>query len=161
MPLPRGNNVLDYSRWQQNLIGVLQPNIAYQTNLVVEPHTVLTLDARLAYRNKGDADNDWKYYKSALENRHLDCTADSVSEMRYSLLRKDQFDSMKWLLFVLAEDRPVSVHVRNDSAVRTGIAAPRLLFAERSSAGGHGAPDEPEHWQHKRSALVCHLPEWR
>lgn len=79
MPLPRGNMVLDYSRWQQNLIGVLQPNIAYQTNLVVEPHTVLTLDARLAYRNKNDAPNDWKYYKSALEERHLDCTADSVS----------------------------------------------------------------------------------
>lgn len=86
MPLPRGNNVLDYSRWQQNLIGVLQPNIAYQTNLVVEPHTVLTIDARLAYRNKGDADNDWKYYKSALEERHLDCFADNVSEVKIEVM---------------------------------------------------------------------------
>lgn len=79
MPLPRDSVIRDYSRWQQNIIGVLQPNIAYHSSYVVQPHTELTIDARLAYRNRGDADADWKYYTSALERRHLDCTVDNVS----------------------------------------------------------------------------------
>lgn len=79
MPLPRDGRVRDYSRWQQNFIGVLQPNVAYHSSYVVQPHTELTIDARLAYRNRGDADADWKPYTSALEQRHLDCTVDNVS----------------------------------------------------------------------------------
>lgn len=30
MPLLRKGRILDYSRWQQNLIGILQPDIAHQ-----------------------------------------------------------------------------------------------------------------------------------
>lgn len=78
MPLPRGGRILDYSRWQQNLIGILQPAIAYHANLLVEPHTPITMDARLAYRNKGDADDAWQMYAIAQETRDLDCTADTV-----------------------------------------------------------------------------------
>lgn len=81
MPLPREGRVLDYSRWQQNLIGILQPGIAYHANLMVEPHTEITIDARLAYRNKGDPDNAWRYYASALEHRDLECSADNVSSI--------------------------------------------------------------------------------
>lgn len=79
MPVPREGFVLDYSRWQQNLIGVLQVDIAYDSNILVDPHTILTIDARLGYRNKEDPDNDWKHYASSLERRHLDCYAVHVS----------------------------------------------------------------------------------
>lgn len=79
MPLPREGEILDYSRWQQYLIGILQTDISYHKNVLLDPHTVVTIDARLAYRNKGDADGDWKYYASALEQRHLDCSGDNVS----------------------------------------------------------------------------------
>lgn len=80
MPLPREGKILDYSRWQQNLIGILQTDIAFHENVLLDAHTVVTIDARLAYRNKGDGDGDWKYYASALEQRDLDCTSDNVSK---------------------------------------------------------------------------------
>lgn len=78
MPLPRESKTLDYSRWQQNLIGILQTDIAYNDNVLLEPQAVVTIDARLAYRNKGDADNDWKHYSSSLEQRELDCSGENV-----------------------------------------------------------------------------------
>lgn len=81
MPLPREGKVLDYSRWQQNLIGILQTDIAYRKNVVLEPHIVVTIDARLAYKNKGDADGDWKHYASSLEQRDLDCSGDNVRSL--------------------------------------------------------------------------------
>jgi hypothetical protein len=80
MPLPREGKILDYSRWQQNLIGVLQTDIAYHSEVYVEPHTILTIDARLAYRNKEDADTDWKYYASSVEMRNLDCVLENPSD---------------------------------------------------------------------------------
>lgn len=79
MPLPRGGKVLDYSRWQQNLIGILQTDIAYNEEVMLEPRAIVTLDTRLAYRNKGDPDGDWKHYSSSLEQRELDCTGEDVS----------------------------------------------------------------------------------
>jgi hypothetical protein len=79
MPLPREGMVLDYSRWQQNLMGILQTDIAHQQKVLFEPHTIASIDARLAYRNIGDKDDDWKYYASSLEQRNLDCDGDNVS----------------------------------------------------------------------------------
>ncbi|XP_037933683.1 protein wntless [Teleopsis dalmanni] len=76
-PLPRDGNELDFSRWQQNLIGVLQVNIAYSSNVELEAppkELQLTVDARLAYRNKYDAPTDWKLYSRSVEQRYLDCT---------------------------------------------------------------------------------------
>ncbi|KAM8708908.1 hypothetical protein ACLKA7_015817 [Drosophila subpalustris] len=76
MPLPRDNRVLDYSRWQQNLIGVLQVDIAYvsSSELREPPKDLqLTIDTRLAYRNNQDADQDWKLYAHSVEHRYLDC----------------------------------------------------------------------------------------
>lgn len=75
LPLPRDSIVLDYSRWQQNLIGVLQAGITYHKEFEMKPRTVITIDAKLAYRNKGDPDNDWKYLTSSTETRLLDCNA--------------------------------------------------------------------------------------
>ncbi|XP_064545235.1 protein wntless [Drosophila montana] len=81
MPLPRDNRTLDYSRWQQNLIGVLQVDIAYDSSSELrEPpkELQLTIDTRLAYRNKKDADTDWKLYAHSVEQRYLDCHAAHV-----------------------------------------------------------------------------------
>lgn len=50
-PLPRDGMSLDYSRWQQNLIGVLQADIVYNQLTYNKPDSELTLDLRLAYRN--------------------------------------------------------------------------------------------------------------
>ncbi|XP_011200188.1 protein wntless [Bactrocera dorsalis] len=82
MPLPRGEE-FDYSRWQQNLIGVLQVDIAYDSDMsLVEPpkDLQLTIDTRLAYRNKGDRKTDWKLYAHSLENRYLDCSLKTASQ---------------------------------------------------------------------------------
>lgn len=79
MPLPRDGKILDYSRWQQNLIGILQPDIVYNKNLIFESNTKITIDSRLAYRNKDNADTDWKHYASSLDERSLDCNVDGSS----------------------------------------------------------------------------------
>ncbi|KAH0948677.1 hypothetical protein HN011_002944 [Eciton burchellii] len=80
MPVPRNNMQLDYSRWQQNLIGVLQVDVAYHSEIEIAPRTKLTLDARLAYRNKGDPDNAWKPYAASVVERILDCSIDNQQE---------------------------------------------------------------------------------
>ncbi|CAB3229891.1 unnamed protein product [Arctia plantaginis] len=80
MPLPRESKTLDYSRWQQNLIGVLQMDIKYHSQVEMPPRSTVTIDARLAYRNKGDPEDDWKLYTQSIEKRHLDCEIDIKSE---------------------------------------------------------------------------------
>ncbi|CRK99287.1 CLUMA_CG012559, isoform A [Clunio marinus] len=80
MPLPRGGQNLDYSRWQQNLIGILQADIAYDPKVYNNPQSEITLDLRLAYRNKGDPDDEWKYYASSLEKRDLTCEVDNATD---------------------------------------------------------------------------------
>jgi len=100
MPVPRNSRQLDYSRWQQNLIGVLQVDISYTSQIEIgnvsaavktfvncdfdiafsiAPRTKITQDARLAYRNKGDPDNAWKPYAASIVERILDCSIDKVS----------------------------------------------------------------------------------
>ena len=74
MPLPRNSITLDYSRWQQNLIGILQFEVAYHHYAEMEERVLVTIDARLAYRNKGDPDDAWEHYASSVEERMLDCT---------------------------------------------------------------------------------------
>lgn len=76
MPVPRDNMYLDYSRWQQNLIGVIQLDIAYHSMMEIRPHSTITIDARLAYRNKGDPEDQWKLYAQSIEQRTLDCDID-------------------------------------------------------------------------------------
>lgn len=80
MPLPREGQILDYSRWQQSLIGMLQIDIPYNSQFVVEQNTVITIDARLAYRNRVDKDTDWKYLAGSLEHRELECVGDHLSD---------------------------------------------------------------------------------
>ncbi|XP_022818707.1 protein wntless [Spodoptera litura] len=80
MPGPREGMVLDYSRWQQNLIGVLQVDIKYHSQFEVPARSDITIDARLAYRNKGDPEDVWKFYTKSVEKRNLDCDIDLKSE---------------------------------------------------------------------------------
>ncbi|XP_070141150.1 protein wntless isoform X1 [Drosophila kikkawai] len=89
MPLPREQRDLDYSRWQQNLIGVLQVEFGYDSSSELrEPprELQLTIDIRLAYRNKGDPANAWKLYAHGVEHRYLDCVTAHVgsTETLYS-----------------------------------------------------------------------------
>lgn len=80
IPLPRDGMNLDYSRWQQNLIGVLQADIAYDQMTYNKPDSEITLDLRLAYHNKEDPENEWKYYASSLETRDLHCVVDNYTD---------------------------------------------------------------------------------
>ncbi|XP_070508972.1 protein wntless [Chironomus tepperi] len=80
MPLPRDGYNLDYSRWQQGLIGILQTDIAYDPMTYNKPDTELTLDMRLAYRNKEDSEDDWKLYARSMERRDLHCIADNQTD---------------------------------------------------------------------------------
>nr|CAD7446527.1 unnamed protein product [Timema bartmani] len=86
IPLPRDMKQLDYSRWQQNLIGILQLDIAYYTDIEMEERIIITLDSKLGYRNKGDPDDDWKI-------------APSVSTYSYYT------DGLGWLQLVLYSGR--------------------------------------------------------
>ncbi|GLV43238.1 wntless [Carabus blaptoides fortunei] len=72
MPHPQ----FDYSRWQQNLVGVLSIDMKYKPSIKLDSRIHLTLDSRLAYRNKGDPPNEWKYYASSLEQRTVECDFD-------------------------------------------------------------------------------------
>ncbi|CAG2107629.1 unnamed protein product, partial [Medioppia subpectinata] len=68
LPLPRQGIQLDYSRWQQNLLTLLIPEVLYDTRM--DTHTNINVDhhinstvqmrIRLAVRNIGD--KDWKSY---------------------------------------------------------------------------------------------------
>ncbi|XP_073999634.1 wnt ligand secretion mediator [Rhodnius prolixus] len=80
IPSPRGNVILDYSRWQQNLIGILHLDILYRPESEMPPRSLLTVDARLAYRNKGDPPDIWTYYASSTEQRILECSIDVKKE---------------------------------------------------------------------------------
>lgn len=80
MPVPRDSRVLDYSRWQQNLIGVLQIDVGYHSLMEILPRSAITIDARLAYRNKGDPEDKWTLYTQSVETRYLDCDIETKAE---------------------------------------------------------------------------------
>ncbi|KAF5291570.1 hypothetical protein FQR65_LT01883 [Abscondita terminalis] len=69
MPLYR----MDFSRWQQNLVGVLQIDVLYKTGQYVNSVIELTLDAKLAYRSKRDPEDQWTYLSSSQEKRIVEC----------------------------------------------------------------------------------------
>lgn len=78
MPQPRYGQQLDYSRWQQNLIGVLTMDIEYQEEEEdMEQRVIVMIDAKLGYRNKGDPEGKWTEYARSFEARNLDCSIDS------------------------------------------------------------------------------------
>ncbi|KAJ8939949.1 hypothetical protein NQ314_010938 [Rhamnusium bicolor] len=73
MQMPLQNE--DFSRWQQNLVGVLQVDMVYQTGLILDPIIELTLDSRLAYSDKTENGErmPWQYYAHSEEKRYMNC----------------------------------------------------------------------------------------
>lgn len=66
------NYQYDFSRWQQNLVGILQIDFVHKKGLkIMDPVMELTLNAQLAYRNKGE--KDWTFYAHSEEKRMIDC----------------------------------------------------------------------------------------
>lgn len=76
MPLPRNKVAIDYSRWQQNLIGVLSMDIEYEDGVDHDSRVHLLLNSRLGYKNKGEAPDTWHEYASSFVHRNLDCEID-------------------------------------------------------------------------------------
>src|SRR5690606_8525334 len=67
MPLPRGGVQLDYSRWMQNLLTLLIPEVRYDTRLSgasppgdLHINATVVMSVRLGVKNIGDS--DWKEY---------------------------------------------------------------------------------------------------
>jgi len=69
-------NEQDFSRWQQNLIGVMMLDIEYQQDEEASKELHLMVDARLGYRNKGDPEGQWTEYAKSFEARNLNCDID-------------------------------------------------------------------------------------
>lgn len=76
LPHVRDGKQLDFSRWQQSLVSVLQLEIIYKKDIPVEENAMIHLDSRIGYRNKGDDVNDWKELANSLEERQLNCKID-------------------------------------------------------------------------------------
>ncbi|WAR01529.1 WLS-like protein [Mya arenaria] len=60
LPHLREGKQLDFSPWQQYMIAVLQVDISYNEDIPLAEDAILTLDARIGYREKTDGKNDWK-----------------------------------------------------------------------------------------------------
>lgn len=78
--MPR-HDIQDFSRWQQNLVGVLQVDMVYQLEQKLEPVIELTIDARLAYSDKTPSGGrtPWTYYAHAEEKRYMDCSFEDMT----------------------------------------------------------------------------------
>jgi len=81
MPSSRDQMDFDYSRWQQNLIGLIAFDFPSEGEKYERINATITIDSRLGYRNKGDPEDEygvteWKEYASRVENRSLDCVKD-------------------------------------------------------------------------------------
>lgn len=57
-------------------------SILHRTFVLTDHRTIVTLDAKLGYRNRDDADEDWKFYASSVEERILDCSIENVSKVQ-------------------------------------------------------------------------------
>lgn len=83
LPLRKGS-LLDFTRWQQNLIGVLQLDIDHNEQYEMAPNATLALGVRLGYKNKGDRKEDWTLLAASVEERHLSCDLDTEHRYRYN-----------------------------------------------------------------------------
>ncbi|KAJ8866839.1 hypothetical protein PR048_032700 [Dryococelus australis] len=113
IPLPRDMKILDYSRWQQNLMGVLQFDMEYQTDMEMANRVILTLDSRLGYRNKGDPDDGWKLYAASIEKRILDCSIENkVAQYHCSIIPLFELGSLHHDYYLLNVRLPVDDETR-------------------------------------------------
>ncbi|CAG0878855.1 unnamed protein product, partial [Darwinula stevensoni] len=71
---------LDYSRWMQNLIGILMIDVLHNEEHPMQEKVDITLEVRLGYRNKGDAPGDWKLLAESQEVRSLHCSINQAKD---------------------------------------------------------------------------------
>lgn len=65
-------NYYDYSRWHQNLVGILEVEFVHmKEQKVLNPIIELTLDVQLAHQDDGET--EWKYQAHSEEKRYVDC----------------------------------------------------------------------------------------
>ena len=83
MPLPRGGIELDYSRWMQNMLTLVIPEVLYDTRISGNSQSgdhfinaTVILDVRLGVKNAGDS--QWKdYYRKSNLKRTITCRIDA------------------------------------------------------------------------------------
>lgn len=80
MPLRKDRRLLDFSRWQQNLIGVLHVDMNYDREQPIPPDSMLNLHARIGYKNFGDPTEDWTLLAESVEERPLHCVLESEQQ---------------------------------------------------------------------------------
>ncbi|XP_023226791.1 protein wntless-like isoform X2 [Centruroides sculpturatus] len=82
VPLAKESVQLDYSRWMQNLIAVLHPDIVHKkyNPLSRAKHATMTMVVKLGYRNKWDPEDKWTLIANSTEQRKLDCKLDKDKE---------------------------------------------------------------------------------
>ncbi|XP_064476876.1 protein wntless-like [Ornithodoros turicata] len=76
-PGPRVRQDLDYSRWMQNLIGILQLDIVYNPANPMRENPLLLLEVKLGYRNKHDPPDKWTLIAKSMEERQHKCDLNS------------------------------------------------------------------------------------
>ena len=57
-------------------MGVMMLDIEYQSEEEQDPEVQLFIKAKLGYRNRGDAEGDWKELDRAIVLRSLNCEID-------------------------------------------------------------------------------------
>uniref|UniRef100_A0AAF5I090 Protein wntless n=2 Tax=Strongyloides stercoralis TaxID=6248 RepID=A0AAF5I090_STRER len=77
MPHVRNGVQLEYSKWFQFLIGILDINIEYDPNISMDEEVLMEFEVRMGYKNKND--KEWKEYYNINVTRKLHCT---ISEER-------------------------------------------------------------------------------
>jgi hypothetical protein len=77
MPHARGGMELEYSRWFQFLLGLLDVQIEYNDDMMVKESIQLQLEIRMGYRTKQDKDTEWHELIETTVNRELTCSIDS------------------------------------------------------------------------------------
>lgn len=81
LPLPRGGVELHYSRWFQNLMGILHLDISYSEKNPIVGNPKIMLDVKMGYQNEGD-DGNWHLLAKSYEERTLDCSLESEKEKK-------------------------------------------------------------------------------
>ncbi|GJQ73574.1 hypothetical protein Trydic_g13920 [Trypoxylus dichotomus] len=99
-----------FSRWQQNLVGVLQIDLVHIPPLMLDPIVELTLDAKLGYKDEGA--KEWSHYASAVEKRLMDCSAVTIIMFIFGQVSDDQHN---W------DDGMEDIDIEIASAMYTGV----------------------------------------
>lgn len=77
MPHPRSGAELEYSKWFQFLLGLLDVDVEYSDEMMVKESIQLQLEVRMGYRTKQDESTAWHELIETTVNRELLCSIDA------------------------------------------------------------------------------------